>query len=142
MEVELEDERRQRSQALSSKKKLELDLVDLETQIGDAHKSRDEAIKQLKRLQVKVIYGGGRGGWRHILKTHFEDTSVTLSNLVHVLTKAQMKEQMRELEDLRMARDEAVNGAKETERKLKALEADALHFQEVAILPHARTSCQ
>lgn len=62
MEVELEDERRQRSQALSSKKKLELDLVDLETQIGDAHKSRDEAIKQLKRLQVKVIYGGGRGG--------------------------------------------------------------------------------
>lgn len=61
---------------------------------------------------------------------------------MHVLTKAQMKEQMRELEDLRMARDEAVNGAKETERKLKALEADALHFQEVAILPHARTSCQ
>lgn len=42
-----------------------------------------------------------------------------------------MKEQMRELEELRMSRDEAVNGAKETERKLKAMEAEVLHFQEV-----------
>ncbi|XP_019717409.1 myosin-9-like isoform X2 [Hippocampus comes] len=54
MEVELEDERRQRSQALSSKKKLELDLGDLETQIDDANKGRDEAIKQLKRLQAQM----------------------------------------------------------------------------------------
>ncbi|XP_042340707.1 myosin-9-like [Plectropomus leopardus] len=52
MEVELEDERRQRSQALSTKKKLELDLADLETQIDCANKGRDEALKQLKRLQA------------------------------------------------------------------------------------------
>lgn len=42
-----------------------------------------------------------------------------------------MKDQMRELDELRLSRDEAVNGAKETERKLRAIEADALHFQEV-----------
>lgn len=42
-----------------------------------------------------------------------------------------MKEQMRELEDLRLSRDEAVNGARETEKKLKAMEADVLQFQEV-----------
>ncbi|XP_051940017.1 myosin-9-like isoform X2 [Hippocampus zosterae] len=54
MEVELEDERRQRSQALSSKKKLELDLGELETQIDVANKGRDEAIKQLKRLQAQM----------------------------------------------------------------------------------------
>uniref|UniRef100_A0A8C4NX15 Myosin-9 n=1 Tax=Dicentrarchus labrax TaxID=13489 RepID=A0A8C4NX15_DICLA len=94
MEVELEDERRQRTQALSSKKKLEMDLVELELQIDTANKGRDEALKQLKKLQ------------------------------------AQMKDLMRELDDLRLSRDEAVNAAKETEKKLKAMEADALHFQE------------
>lgn len=53
MEVELEDERRQRALALSSKKKLETDLADLETQIDAANKGRDDALKQLKKLQVK-----------------------------------------------------------------------------------------
>ncbi|KAM7008903.1 myosin-9-like [Tautogolabrus adspersus] len=54
MEVELEEERRQRSQALSSKKKLELDLVDLGQQIDAANKGRDEALKQLKKLQAHM----------------------------------------------------------------------------------------
>ncbi|KAL7405266.1 hypothetical protein ABVT39_026211 [Epinephelus coioides] len=52
MEIELEDERRQRTQALSSKKKLEMDLSELELQIDAANKGRDEALKQLKKLQV------------------------------------------------------------------------------------------
>ncbi|KAI4833103.1 hypothetical protein KUCAC02_016021 [Chaenocephalus aceratus] len=52
MEVELEDERKQRSLALSSKKKLELDLGELEIQIDAANKGRDEALKQLKKLQA------------------------------------------------------------------------------------------
>ncbi|XP_007574063.1 myosin-9-like isoform X1 [Poecilia formosa] len=94
MELELEDERRQRTQALSTKKKLELDLADLEAQIDQANKGRDDALKQLKKLQT------------------------------------QMKDLLRELEELRLARDEAVNHTKETERKLKAMEADALRFQE------------
>lgn len=54
MEAELEDERRQRAQALSSKKKLEMDLAQLEAQIDTAGKGRDEALKQLKKLQVKL----------------------------------------------------------------------------------------
>ncbi len=45
--------------------------------------------------------------------------------------QAQMKELMRELDELRLSRDEAVSGAKETERKLKGMEADVLQFQEV-----------
>lgn len=55
MEVELEDERRQRSQALSAKKKLELDLAELEAQIDQANKGRDDALKQLKKLQVDDV---------------------------------------------------------------------------------------
>lgn len=42
-----------------------------------------------------------------------------------------MKDIMKELDDLRLSRDDAVNMAKETEKKLKALEADNMHFHEV-----------
>lgn len=55
MELELEDERKQRSQALAARKKLELDLSDLEAQIDFANKARDEAQKQLRKLQVSSI---------------------------------------------------------------------------------------
>ncbi|XP_038129419.1 myosin-9-like [Cyprinodon tularosa] len=54
MELELEDERRQRTQALSSKKKLEMDLAELEAQIDSANKGRDDALKQLKKLQIQM----------------------------------------------------------------------------------------
>lgn len=52
MEAELEDERKQRALAVASKKKMEADLKDLESQIEAANKARDEAIKQLRKLQV------------------------------------------------------------------------------------------
>lgn len=45
--------------------------------------------------------------------------------------KAQLKELLRECDDLRSSRDEAINCSKETEKKLKNMEADALRFQEV-----------
>lgn len=52
MEAELEDERKQRALAVAAKKKLEMDLKDVEAQIEAANKARDEAIKQLRKLQV------------------------------------------------------------------------------------------
>lgn len=52
LEAELEDERKQRALAVASKKKLEIDLKDLEAQIEAANKARDEVIKQLRKLQV------------------------------------------------------------------------------------------
>lgn len=52
MEVELEDERKQRTIAVAARKKLEVDLKDLEAAIEAANKSREEALKQLKKLQV------------------------------------------------------------------------------------------
>ena len=53
MEAELEDERKQKALAVAAKKKLELDLNELEGQIEGANKARDEAIKQLRKLQVR-----------------------------------------------------------------------------------------
>ncbi|XP_077411934.1 myosin-9-like isoform X2 [Vanacampus margaritifer] len=54
MEMELEDERKQRSAAVSSRKKLELDLKELEAGIDMANKNREEALKQLKKLQAQM----------------------------------------------------------------------------------------
>uniref|UniRef100_A0A8B9TTT4 Myosin-9 n=1 Tax=Anas platyrhynchos TaxID=8839 RepID=A0A8B9TTT4_ANAPL len=54
MEVELEDERKQRSIAMAARKKLELDLKDLESHIDTANKNREEAIKQLRKLQAQM----------------------------------------------------------------------------------------
>uniref|UniRef100_A0A673CAY7 Myosin-9 n=1 Tax=Sphaeramia orbicularis TaxID=375764 RepID=A0A673CAY7_9TELE len=54
MEMELEDERKQRSAAVASRKKMELDLKELEAGIDTANKNRDEALKQLKKLQAQM----------------------------------------------------------------------------------------
>ncbi|KAI5087447.1 myosin-9 [Silurus meridionalis] len=55
MEMELEDERKQRSVAVAARKKMELDLKELEAAIDQANKNRDEALKQLKKLQMKDL---------------------------------------------------------------------------------------
>ncbi|XP_077474164.1 myosin-9 isoform X2 [Stigmatopora argus] len=54
MEMELEDERKQRSAAVASRKKLELDLKELEAGIDMANKNREEALKQLKKIQAQM----------------------------------------------------------------------------------------
>ena len=55
MEVELEDERKQRTLAMAGRKKLELDLSELEAHIDMANRARDEAQKQLRKLQVSNV---------------------------------------------------------------------------------------
>uniref|UniRef100_A0A8C3CZ63 Myosin heavy chain 11 n=1 Tax=Cairina moschata TaxID=8855 RepID=A0A8C3CZ63_CAIMO len=53
-ETELEDERKQRGLAAAAKKKLEIDVKDLESQADSANKAREEAIKQLRKLQAQM----------------------------------------------------------------------------------------
>lgn len=62
MEAELEDERKQRSMAMAARKKLEMDLKDLEAHIDTANKNREEAIKQLRKLQVRQTWVSHRLG--------------------------------------------------------------------------------
>ena len=52
LEAELEDERKQRANALSQRKKLEADLKDMEQQLEMHDKVKEDALKQLKKLQV------------------------------------------------------------------------------------------
>lgn len=57
---------------------------------------------------------------------------------IHVISslglQAQMKDQMREFEDLRLSRDEALNQAKENERKIKSMEAEIMQLHEVCLV--------
>lgn len=48
--------------------------------------------------------------------------------------QAQMKEQMREFEELRLSRDEVLNQAKENERKIKSMEAEVIQLHEVCLV--------
>jgi len=52
LEAELEEERRQRSAAISARKKLEGDFKSLESQVDAANKMKEDALKQLKKTQV------------------------------------------------------------------------------------------
>ena len=52
LELELEEERKQRSAAVNARKKVESENNDMLAQVDSANKVRDDALKQLKRLQV------------------------------------------------------------------------------------------
>lgn len=54
MESELEEEKKQRGQASAGKKKLEGELKDAEDQLEATSRGRDEAIKQLRKIQVST----------------------------------------------------------------------------------------
>lgn len=51
-----------------------------------------------------------------------------------------MKDLFRELEDTRMSREEILAQSKETEKKLKGMEADMLQMQEVGRLTYSTLS--
>ncbi|XP_053183892.1 myosin-10 isoform X2 [Scomber japonicus] len=54
LEIQLEEERSQRSQAVSSKKQLEAELQEAEAQVETSSRGKEEAVKQLRRLQGQM----------------------------------------------------------------------------------------
>ncbi|XP_063292215.1 myosin-10-like [Pelobates fuscus] len=64
LEVELDEERKQKAQFVAAKKKLEMDLQEMESQIDGANKGREEAVKQLKKLQLQF-----KEVWREVEET-------------------------------------------------------------------------
>ena len=57
LESDLDDERKQRTSAVNLKKKYELDLNEFKIQFEEASKSKEESVKQLKKLTftIKVV---------------------------------------------------------------------------------------
>lgn len=56
MEAELEEERKQKSAAIAAKKKLEMDLSDIDGHLEGAAKAKEDALKQLKKSQVHIHF--------------------------------------------------------------------------------------
>ncbi|XP_034554514.1 myosin-10 [Notolabrus celidotus] len=54
LEIQLEEERSQRSQAVSAKKQLESELQDYESQVETSSRGKEEATKHLRRLQGQM----------------------------------------------------------------------------------------
>ena len=54
MEAELEEERKQKAGSVAGRKKLEGDLKDMEGQVEMANKVKEDALKQLRKLQVTI----------------------------------------------------------------------------------------
>lgn len=53
LEAELEEERKQRANAVAAKKKLEAEFSELDGLVETTTKSRDDALRMLKKTQVK-----------------------------------------------------------------------------------------
>lgn len=56
LEAELEDERKQRAAAIASRKKLEGEYKDIEQQLESANKTKEDSLRQLKKLQVNFFF--------------------------------------------------------------------------------------
>ena len=54
----MEEERKQRTLATTARKKLEGDLNEMEGQVEMAAKVKEDAVKQLRRLQAQMKVGG------------------------------------------------------------------------------------
>jgi len=54
LESDLDDERKQRTSAVNLKKKFELDLNDMKVQFDEANKSKEDNLKQLKKLSISI----------------------------------------------------------------------------------------
>ncbi|EHB05683.1 Myosin-14 [Heterocephalus glaber] len=104
-EVERDEERKQRALALAARKKLEAELEELKAQMAAAGQGKEEAVKQLRKMQMKELW--------------------------------------REVEESRTSREEIFVQNRESEKRLKGLEADVLRLQEeLAASDRARRQAQ
>lgn len=126
LEEELEEERKQQGSASGSKKKLEGELKDIEDQMEATSRARDEAVKQLRKIQVRGLF------CTSLVRRLFELSGLSKNkhNLIFS-SQGQVKELQRELEDSRAAQKEVLASAREAERRSKAMEADIIQLQEV-----------
>uniref|UniRef100_A0A3Q2XQV2 Myosin-9 n=1 Tax=Hippocampus comes TaxID=109280 RepID=A0A3Q2XQV2_HIPCM len=113
MEMELEDERKQRSAAVGSRKKLELDLKELEAGIDMANKNREEALKQLKKLQAQM---------KELIR-ELDDTRLSREDILAQSKETEKKLKSMEADMLQMQEE---LGAAERAKRQAQLERDEL----------------
>lgn len=120
---------------MSSKKQLEAELQEAEAQVETANRGKEEAVKQLRRLQVKQKFPLAQ------ISIYFD---VILSvycvfNIYIDLLQGQIKELLRELDETKLTRDEVITQSKDSEKKIQTLEAEVLQLTEVSVLHRKNT---
>uniref|UniRef100_A0A667ZP52 Myosin-9 n=1 Tax=Myripristis murdjan TaxID=586833 RepID=A0A667ZP52_9TELE len=119
MELELEDERKQRSVAVAARKKLELDLKELEAAIDMANKNREEALKQLKKLQAQM---------KEVVR-ELEDTRLSREEILAQAKETEKKLKSMEAEMIQMQEVSLHTSAQVAEEK-RRLEARIAQLEE------------
>ena len=95
LENQLEEEKKQKISAMSSRKKMEAEISELEAHLDSESKGRDDAVKQYRKVQ-----------------TQFKDAQL-------------------DAEDARKNLDQLSAHVKDLEKKVRNLEGDLSHTQEV-----------
>uniref|UniRef100_A0A4W6FP01 Myosin, heavy chain 14, non-muscle n=1 Tax=Lates calcarifer TaxID=8187 RepID=A0A4W6FP01_LATCA len=99
LEIQLEEERSQRSQSVSSKKQLEAELQEAEAQVETVTRGKEEAMKQLRRLQ---------GQMKEILR-ELDETKLTRDEVIAQSKDSEKKIQTLEAEVLQLTEELAVS---------------------------------
>lgn len=110
LESELEEERKQRTAAISARKKVEGDLKDIEQQLEHVNKVKEDALRQLKKLQSQLKDYQRDAEADHLAK---EELSMQLKELEKKI-KAMEADMIQAQEDL--ANSERIRRAAEAER--------------------------
>ncbi|KAG7219369.1 hypothetical protein INR49_019075 [Caranx melampygus] len=114
LEMELEEEKKQRGQASAGKKKLEGELKDIEDQLEATNRGRDEAVKQLRKIQ----------GQMKDLSRDLEDSRAAQKE---VLASARESERRVKVLEADIAQLHEMLAAAERARKQVETERDELH---------------
>ncbi|XP_008429826.1 myosin-10 isoform X6 [Poecilia reticulata] len=99
LEIHLEEERTQRSQAVATKKQLEAELQEAEAQLEAASRGKEDSVKQLRRLQ---------GQMKEILR-ELDETKLSKDEVVAQSKDAEKKMQTLEAEVLHLTEELAVS---------------------------------
>ncbi|XP_008290477.1 myosin-10 [Stegastes partitus] len=99
LEIQLEEERTQRSQAVSSRKQLEAELQESEAQVEATSRGKEEAVKQLRRLQ---------GQMKEILR-ELDETKLSRDEIIAQSKDSEKKIQTLEAEVLQLTEELSVS---------------------------------
>uniref|UniRef100_A0A673BR47 Myosin, heavy chain 14, non-muscle n=1 Tax=Sphaeramia orbicularis TaxID=375764 RepID=A0A673BR47_9TELE len=113
LEIQLEEERSQRSQSVSSKKQLEAELQEAEAQLETASRGKEEAVKQLRRLQ---------GQMKEIIR-ELDETKLGRDDVISQMKDSDKKIQTLEAEVLQLTEELSVS---ERQRRQAQQERDEI----------------
>ena len=108
MEAELEEEKKQRSNAVNSRKKLESDIQAMEQQMEAANRYKDDALKQYRKIQAQM----------KDLSREMDEARISRDDMAAAMKENEKRLKSLETENLRLQED--VGAAERAKRNAEA----------------------